>query len=309
MTHKPEGYLISTTENHEGLSGITGLERAQEKGRILEASALLCDSDFTLHFDLFGIHGIMPRGEVQYKPHGEETKDIAILTRVGKPSCFKVIGFRREEDGSTSALLSRRAAQEECYQESIVSLLPGDIIPARITHIEPFGAFVDIGCGIISLLSIDAISVSRIAHPRDRVQVGDRLYVVIKNIDERGRIYVSQRELFGTWEENAAHFHVGQTVAGVVRSIESYGIFIELAPNLAGLSEWKAGVEVGDLAAVYIKSIIPEKMKIKLVVIDAHHGHAERPAPAYFIDPRKTTHIDEWHYSPPGCRKVIETRF
>ena len=111
MSYKPEGYLIGETENLEYLSNMAGLERALEKQKILESTALLCDNTFTLHFDLCGIHGIMPRNEVQYNPGGEETKDIAILTRVGKPTCFKIIGFRREKDGSLCAMLSRRAAQ------------------------------------------------------------------------------------------------------------------------------------------------------------------------------------------------------
>ena len=53
-------------------------------------------------------------------------------------------------------------------QEYIEPLLPGDVVDARITHLEPFGAFADIGCGIITLLPIDGISISRIEHPRER---------------------------------------------------------------------------------------------------------------------------------------------
>ena len=60
---------------------------------------------------------------------------------------------------------------------------------------------------------------------------------VVKSIDrETGRIYVSHKELLGTWEENANNFNIGQTVSGIVRSIEPYGIFIELASNLAVLA-------------------------------------------------------------------------
>ncbi len=309
MPYKPEGYRIAGTENHDLLSSLAGLERAQEKQRILESTALLCDSDFTLHFDLYGIHGVMPRSEVQFNAAGEETKDIAILTRVGKPTCFKVIGFRRGENGAICAILSRKAAQAECRYQFISTLAPGDILPAKVTHLEPFGAFVDIGCGIISLLSIDAISVSRIAHPRDRFEAGDKIFVAIKTIDNAGRIYVTQKELLGTWAENAACFSVGQTVAGVVRSIENYGIFIELAPNLAGLAEPKEGIAVGAQAAVYIKSILPEKMKIKLVIIDTSHTAGERMPITYFVDTQKTVHMDNWLYSPPGSRKIVRTDF
>ena len=290
--YTPEGTRIVTPENREALSSLRALERTMEEGRIAESIALLCDEEFSLHFDLYGIPGVMPRQEAQLTEPGESVKDIAILTRVGKPVCFRIIGFSRRADGRTEAILSRRAAQAECRARFVSSLLPGDVIPARVTHLENFGAFVDIGCGIVSLLSIDCISVSRISHPADRFAVGDSIYAVIRRIDDAGRIYVTHRELLGTW----------------VRSVESYGIFIELLPNLAGLAEPKEGVLPGDTAAVYIKSILPEKMKIKLIVIDSHAAPQNRDF-AYFFCPDEIRHISRWVYSPAGSAKTIETVF
>lgn len=307
--YKPEGMLISSYENTELISSEKGLERALEKQLILEAPATLCDQDFNLHVSLGSkVKGIIPRSEIQY-PACEDVKDIAILTRVGKPVCFKISGFTRNSYGEKTAILSRKNAQKECYENYIASLMPGDIIQSKITHLESFGAFVDIGCGIISLLSIDSISVSRISHPSARLSVGDTVYTVVKSFDDRGRIYVSERELLGSWEENASLFSEGETVRGIVRSVENYGIFVELKPNLAGLAEYKSDVYVGQTAAVYIKSIIPEKMKIKLIIIDSHDAPLYTEPLKYFIDTEKVTHIDCWTYSPSSCKRVIETVF
>ena len=309
-TYKPEGMLISTLENHEYISSRAGLERALEKQAILEAPVTLCDHDFNLHINLGrGLRAVMPREEVQFLPDGADVKDIAVLTRVGKPVCFKIMGFERGGTGETVAVVSRRAAQRECTLNYISALIPGDIIPSRITHLESFGAFVDIGCGIISLLSIDCISVSRISHPSARLSVGDTLFTVIKSIDEQGRIYVTERELLGSWEENASLFSEGQTVRGIIRSVESYGVFVELKPNLAGLAEYREDARVGQTAAVYIKSIIPEKMKIKLIIIDSHDAPEYIEPLEYFVDTDKVTHIDSWKYSPRDSRKVIESIF
>ncbi len=306
--YAPEGSYTARPENREALSSLQGLEKALALGEILEATPHLCDSELCLHFNLGGIPAIMPKEEVLYLAEGGEIKDIAVLTRVGKPVCYKIIGFTRCDDGGVAAVLSRRAAQHECYEVFIRALMPGDIVRARVTHMEGFGAFVDVGCGIVSLLSIDCISVSRISHPSDRFSVGDSILVAIKRIDEAGRIFTTHRELLGTWEENASLFTPGETVVGTVRSIESYGIFVELMPNLAGLAEPRAGVEVGDTAAVYIKSILKEKMKIKLIVIDSY------PAPPnksfrYFIDEHECEHLDRWVYSPSEAQKLVETRF
>ena len=125
------------------------------------------------------------------------------------------------------------------------------------------------------------------------------------------------RELLGTWEENAADFEVGQTVSGIIRSVESYGIFVELTPNLAGLAELKedmgdASELIGKKSAVYIKSILPDRMKIKLVLIDSCQSpdFMRVPSPIrYFCDIEQTKHISYWRYSPPSSRKMIESIF
>lgn len=315
--YRPEGMLIGTAQNREYISSIAGLERAMNQGKILEATALVCDSEMNLHVDLYGTEGIIERSEAVLCRNGEDIKDIAIITRVGKPVCFKVISIDKSSD-KPKVYLSRREAQLECARNYFPDLICGDIIKAKVTHLENFGAFVDIGCGISSLLSVDCISVSRISHPRDRLVCGEIIDVVVKLIDEENkRIFVTRRELLGTWEENVALFKPGQTVAGVIRSIESYGIFVELAPNLAGLAELRTDaalstVNVGQSAAVYIKSIIPERMKVKLVLIDSYGGEKEsvRPFPErVFIDTSKVTHLDYWRYSPACAQKVIETVF
>lgn len=285
------------------------------EGKILEANARMCDEDLNLHVDLCGIEGIIPRAECVLCTDNEPIKEIAIITRVGKPVCFKVVAI--EPHGDTyRAILSRREAQAECRSYYLSSLMPGDIVPATVTHLDTFGAFVDVGCGIVSLLSIDSISISRISHPADRLSSGQRINVVIKSNDaESGRIYVTLKELLGTWQENAEQFLVGQTVSGIVRSIESYGIFIELTPNLAGLAELKdesptfRELSVGDSVSVYIKSIIPDKMKIKLVLIDISHTQVAKAPITYFIDPKEISHLSRWLYSTPNARKTIETVF
>lgn len=317
--YKPEGGLFCSPENKEYLATPQGMERAMKAGAILEGIVSLCDSDLCLHIDLPCAKGIIPPEEAMLCRAGEKRKDIALITRVGKPVAFCILAIH-EQHGCITAILSRKQAQERCACGYLSKLREGEIIPARVTHLEPFGAFLDVGCGLSSLLSVDCISVSRIAHPRDRLQVGESLSVVVKSIDrDGGRIYASLKELLGTWEENAVAFSVGQTVTGIIRSVESYGVFVELTPNLAGLAEVRESeVEtlrqsIGRAAAVYIKSIVPEKMKIKLVLIgiadslssDARGNKALR----YYIDPEREERLTHWVYSPSVSRRVVETVF
>lgn len=302
--YKPEGFSLGS--GSDGLYTASALEKAMAKGQILEARATVCDEEMSLYVDLGCMRGIIKKEDIAFNPDGSPVKDIAAITRVGKNVCFKVCGFEKRR-GETVALLSRKDAQRDCLENFLMQLLPGDIVDARVTHLEPFGAFVDVGCGIVSLLSIDCISVSRIAHPRDRFYPGMIIKTAVKSIDkELMRISVTHKELLGTWKENAERFCIGQTVPGIVRSIEPYGIFVELSPNLAGLAEYSENVRIGDRATVYIKNIIPEKMKIKLVLIDTYLCESELYPPEYYIS---SDRIESWTYSPEECPKYIGTDF
>lgn len=305
--YKPEGTNLDSDENREICETVQGLEYAHNCGITLEGIVTKCDNERNLTVELGGFIGIIPRDEAVMPTGDEPVRDIAIITRVGKSVSVKITAIEKNSDGSIKLLLSRRKAQEECYKNYISKLSPGEIIDARITHIEPFGAFCDVGCGIISLLSVDCISVSRIQHPKDRLFVGQYIRTAVKtSVDSLGRITLTHKELLGTWEENAERYNPGETAAGIIRSIEPYGIFVELTPNLAGLAEWREDVKVGQSAAVYIKSIIPEKMKIKLVIVDTQNVESTPKLPEYFISEGK---LDYWRYSPDNSIKTIETYF
>ena len=111
LNFSPEGMLQKSGENKEALLSPAALERARLRGQILEAPAVLCDSELSLHIDLGCMRGIIPKEEALYCRPGEIAKDIAIITRVGKPVACKILDFT-ERDGERVAILSRRAVQK-----------------------------------------------------------------------------------------------------------------------------------------------------------------------------------------------------
>lgn len=300
--YPPEGMRLRSEENQRLCQTLTTLREAMASGAILEGVAESCDAEHNLIVSIGCMRGVIPRSECAIGIETGQTREIAILSRVGKPVSFVVT---EAEPGRI--LLSRRLAQERALGYYLNALRPGDILTARVTHLEPFGVFVDVGCGVVSFIGIENISVSRIFHPRERFAVGQLLHAAVLCTDPvTRRISLTHRELLGTWEENAARFHAGETVCGVVRGIESYGVFIELTPNLSGLSERRDDLREGETVSVYIKSILPERMKIKLSIIDRL---PDQPAPPlrYFIT---SGHLDEWVYSPSCCQnKYIATIF
>ena len=302
--HYPEGRLVSSEENKRILSDTALMLRAAEDKTILEARALMCTAAHDMVVELPHAVGIIPRREGALGIAEGTVRDIAMLARVGKTVCFTVESADLSGDVPVYTL-SRARAQRLCTEEYISRLTAGDVIPATVTHLEPFGAFVDIGCGISSMIPIDAISVSRIAHPNDRFYNGQRIFAVVKAIED-GRVFLTHKELLGTWEQNAANFEVGAVVRGIVRSIESYGVFIEVAPNLAGLAEPHEGLTAGKCVSVGIKSIKPDKMKLKLAVVDTLGAPRPLPPMRYYI---RSGHIDRWQYSPEGSSKTVVTDF
>jgi len=297
--HLPEGRRLTSPENLAACATAEGLERAMAQGTVLEGVAMLCDEGHGLLVKLGSFTGYIPREETAIGIAEGTTRDIAILSRVGKPVAFTVHGLEGM-DGQIRPLLSRRQAQEQALGE-ILDWTPGQVVPATVTHLEPFGAFVDVGCGVPSMIGVERLSISRIGHAGDRLQVGQEIFAAVLGVDrDHRRVSLTHRELLGTWAENAALFRPGMTVPGVVRGIKEYGAFVELTPNLSGLAEHREGLREGERVSVFIKSIQPERMKLKLLVIDSLPP-AGPEAPRYFITDGT---LERWDYAPEGCHKA-----
>lgn len=302
MKFYPEGKNQQLSKSFDTIDDV---KKYMMEKTVIESKVLLCDKEHNLHVDLGAVRGIIPRIEGAVGIDDGTVRDIALISKVNKSICFTILGFQRDIYNNSIAILSRRAVQIRCMEEYLNKLAVGDIIDASVTHLEKFGAFIDIGAGINALIPIDMLSVSRISHPRERLTEGQSIKVVLRKI-EPNKMTFSLKELLGSWEENANGFSSGETVTGVVRSIEDYGVFVELAPNLAGLAEPQENLLVGQTVAVYVKSVIPEKMKIKLVIVEAFSEPAPTQELTYFIN---SGHIDYWQYSPSESHKQIYTDF
>ena len=272
--------------------GPEALHRAVGSGEIFQAMCVKCDEFHNLHVDLGSIRGLIPREEVAIGISESRAKEFSILSRVGKPVSFHVVAFKQDD----TVILSRRTAQLEARSYFLSALRPGDVIPAVVQNPIEFGVFCDIGCGFLSLMRIDRCCVSRLQTTAERFSPGQNIYAAVLSVDDAsGQINLTGRELLGSWEENAARFRPGQTVTGIVRSIMPYGIFIELAPNLSGLSEPDARVSIGDTVSVHIRSIQENTHKVKLNILQVLPPLNIHPKVDYFIT---SGHLEHWEYYP-----------
>lgn len=302
----PEGRLLETGENQRLCASLQGLREAMWEGVILEGLALQCQEEEGLEVALGPFRGFLPWSQAALGLAEGLLRPIAVMSRVGRPISVRVTELR-EEEGEIVPILSRTLAQESA-RDQLLRLPLGTVVPATVTRLETFGVFVDLGCGVASLLSIDRISISRISHPSQRFWVGQEIYVAILERDlALGRVRVSHRELMGTWADNAEKFAVGTTLPGLVRSVKPYGIFVELLPNFSGLAEYVPGYGPGDRVSVYIKGLVPEKMKCKLLII-GRLPLAPLEAPSYHLP--STGRLLRWDYAQgqigkPGSETVF----
>ena len=286
----PEG-MAPAFPPHQPLSA---LQEAKSNQTILTGTAVRCDRFRDLHVRFGGYEGVIPRNEAVHPDISGAQRDISILSLVGRSISFTIESISFDGAGRPVITLSRRAAQEKALNWLLAHAQVGCVLPARVTHLADFGAFVDLGCGVISLVPLDNLSVARVEHPSQRLHVGEDILVLVTRIDaEHSRFYLSHKELLGTWLQNAADFSPGDTVTGIVRAVREYGIFVELTRNLSGLAQWKPEIAVGDGVSVCIQSIRPETHKIKLQIIQKLDQAGVPLPPRYFITDGIVT---DWAY-------------
>ena len=245
------------------------LTSAMATGEILQGKVSKCDSNYNLYVDLGNNRtGVIPREEVE-DVNIDETgfpKPNICTSKVNRFVQFKV----KDIDSKNNYILSRKEVGRDALSWITNELQEGMIVNGIVKSMQPYGVFVEIGGGIVGLLHIEDISVARIKTPAERLKIGQKINVMIKCIDKKlERVILTYKELLGTWDDNVQYFKEGETVTGIARETEKSknGIFVELRPNLVGMAEYKEGIEYGQNVDVYIKKIIPDRKKIKLLIV------------------------------------------
>ena len=89
------------------------------------------------------------------------------------------------------ALNKARAMIEDIIREAKV----GEIYDAKVVRLEKFGAFVELFRGQDALLHVSKICHERVEKPEDVLKIGDIVKVKVMEIDDKGRVNVSAKEL------------------------------------------------------------------------------------------------------------------
>lgn len=230
--------------------------------------------DIDDNLNMIGIVGdnikcILPRNEASSIVSDDGLVDEKhIINKKGKVLHVCIKEIIEKEDGTFELIMSKKKLELKVRRWMYMHLQNGMKLKGVVVSTNDYAAFVDVGGGVIGILKIEDITDTIIKHTSDMLKVGQRIQVIVKKYDrDTGRIELSYKEQLGTFEDNVKKFKEGDIVEGVIRGSIRSGIFVEIAPNLVGMAEHVNGLEYGQKVLVSIKRIIPEKKKIKLIII------------------------------------------
>jgi len=157
---------------------------------------------------------------------------------VGRKMMFKIVKINRPRK---NVVLSRKdylnEEREKSKKETIETLEKGATIKGVVKNITDFGAFIDIGGGVIGLLHITDISWGRISHPSEVVQIGEELELIILGFDKvTMKISLGlKQKTHNPWNDVDTKYPIGTKVMGKVVNLMPYGAFVELEKGIEGL--------------------------------------------------------------------------
>ncbi len=139
---------------------------------------------------------------------------------------------RRRYIGDRKQLLTAKKA--EMQQELFARIKEGDVVEGVVKNVTDFGAFIDLG-GADGLLHISEMSWGRVEHPKKVFKVGDKLNVLIKEINGNKIALSLKFDDANPWKNAASKFAVGTIVTGKVARMTEFGAFVELEPGVDAL--------------------------------------------------------------------------
>ncbi len=171
-------------------------------------------------------------------------------------------------------VVSRRAVLERerraSRKETAERLGVGSTVRGRVSRLESYGAFLDLGGGVEGLLHVSNLAHRRVGHPEELLVLGQELEVLVLSIEEGGkRIGLSRKALeTDPWEGVTARYREDQVLVGRVQRLANFGAFLELEPGVDGL------LHVSQAGGTRARGPVPglkvgEELPVRILSIDA----------------------------------------
>ena len=250
-------------------------------------------TDYGAFVDLGGIDGLLHITDMAWK----RVKHPSEVVKVGDEIEVRILKFDRERSRVSLGLKQLGA---DPWQNIARRYPPSTRVFGKVTNIADYGAFVEIEDGVEGLVHVSEMDwTNKNVNPAKVVHTGQEVEVMVLDVDEeRRRISLGLKQCQANpWKEFAENYNRGDKVAGQVKSITDFGIFIGLPGNIDGLvhlsdiswdqpgEEAVRNYQKGAQLEAMVLSIDPERERISLGIKQL----AKDPFSAYIADNPKGT--------------------
>ncbi|MBW2668047.1 MAG: 30S ribosomal protein S1, partial [Deltaproteobacteria bacterium] len=188
-------------------------------------------TDYGAFIDLGGIDGLLHVTDMSWGRVNHPSE----LFHVGDEIKVKVLKFDAETERVSLGL---KQIQPDPWIDASMRYPIGKRIEGKVVSLAEYGAFVELEPGIEGLIHVSEISwTKRIKHPSKVVSVGDTVEAVVLDVSERERkISLGMKQIEpNPWSVIEQKYPINTKVAGTIRNITNFGIFVGLEEGIDGL--------------------------------------------------------------------------
>ncbi|MCF6219346.1 MAG: 30S ribosomal protein S1 [Gammaproteobacteria bacterium] len=247
------------------------LLKSLEEGKVVKGIVKNL-TDYGAFIDLGGVDGLLHITDMSWK----RIKHPSELINVGDEIDVRVLKFDRERNRVS---LGMKQLGEDPWQDVARRYPVSSRLFGKVTNLADYGCFIELEEGVEGLVHVSEMDwTNKNIHPSKVVQVGDEVEVVVLDLDEeRRRISLGMKQCQSNpWEAFSATHNKGDQLAGKIKSITDFGVFVGLDGGIDGLvhlsdiSWHETGEDAirnfkkGDEIDTMILSIDPDRERISL---------------------------------------------
>ena len=195
-------------------------------------------TDYGAFIDLGGLDGLLHITDMSWGHVGHPSE----LFGVGDDVQVVVLKY---DEATNRVSLGYKQLQSDPWTEVEGHFPVGSRVSGKVTNVTDYGAFVALTDGIEGLVHVSELTWSKkVKHPSQVVQIGETVEAIVLDIDlENRRISLGAKQLKANpWDTLEQNYPVGSKVAGTVRNITDFGVFVDVGVEIDGM------VHVSDVA-------------------------------------------------------------
>ncbi len=188
-------------------------------------------TDYGVFVDLGGIDGLLHITDMSWGRVGHPSE----MFQIGDKIKVKVLSFDRE---SERVSLGLKQLVDDPWSQAQEKYPVDTKVRGKVVSLTDYGAFVEIEEGVEGLIHVSEMSwTKKIRHPSKILSVGEEVEAVVLSINpESKRISLGMKQLESNpWDVIAQKYPVGTTIAGKIKNITDFGIFIGIDEGIDGL--------------------------------------------------------------------------